>query len=759
MKFNMIEEMNAKDAWLKQVKHHRRRLKGLPRIGFNPNAGNVEYNISMLNKMLGSGEMLSVNPVSGPFGGDASGAGIGESLIIENNLLENIDMNDNKVRKAVGVLFDMDNFILSVEDNMYWLAMGVPDGEFDEADRHAAEVNFADHDWLIVDDDKFDTESFKDLLDAFEKATDDNNYDKDVRDAIIKEAKEILNMNESWEEDEFETDERYFIYDENDNCVSDGYKYIDKAISTAQEADYPVIKVHAYFRDENGKLQPNGDPEVIWAAGEYVAESYDKDGNHEKCEECGALLNDMGECPRCKHGEEDLDEKLVKRDGKWEVRSEDGSKILGTHDTKEEAEKQLQAIHINQHEALNEDTLTEGPFDKIKQHFKSKKDIETAANVADVKERNNVNSLIKNIGKILAPSYKDKSLEFYIDGKWVDYDEFVKECPANTVAAQAKDEKLSQKNISNYPELAKAINAVVRNNNGYIVRRGLEILKDGDTPFNPTRSDLLQVKKGYRAEDVIGKYEDKASTTGAEEEPKQPTNTEEPKAEEPVNQPAGDATNPVNPNEPTVTDENPDASGDKAGKKPAGGNLDWVTNQSIKAAITLRAKRKDGSAAYYTKDGQLFDYRDIDVNNINDIYLDKEGKVSFMDLMNETKKNYARRKKAIERNAAMFGESYDDSMEYDLIEEQELDEAMSAEEAKELMQLAKEIGLKTGKELNDFASRETYEGESVLDALRRYRNDLGDDFELKENYQYSPNSVVENHNDDLDDSSFAWYNI
>ncbi|MBO5712283.1 MAG: leucine-rich repeat domain-containing protein [Acholeplasmatales bacterium] len=87
------ETINAKDAWLKQVKHHRRRLKGLPRVGFNPNAGNVEYNISMMNKMLGSGEMISNNPISGPFGGDVSapagGASMGESL---DEALNNPDM-------------------------------------------------------------------------------------------------------------------------------------------------------------------------------------------------------------------------------------------------------------------------------------------------------------------------------------------------------------------------------------------------------------------------------------------------------------------------------------------------------------------------------------------------------------------------------------------------------------------------------------------------------------------------------------------
>ncbi len=40
--------------------------------------------------------------------------------------------------------------------------------------------------------------------------------------------------------------------------------------------------------------------------------------------------------------------KVVKEDGKWKVKSE-SDKTLGTHDTKEEAEKQLQAIEINKH--------------------------------------------------------------------------------------------------------------------------------------------------------------------------------------------------------------------------------------------------------------------------------------------------------------------------------------------------------------------------------------------------------------------------
>ena len=85
--------MNAKAAWLKQVKHHRKRKKGLPYVGFNPNAGNVEHNIDMFNKMS-SGNAISVNPINGtPLGGmeatssDAAAVSMGESYERSYNML------------------------------------------------------------------------------------------------------------------------------------------------------------------------------------------------------------------------------------------------------------------------------------------------------------------------------------------------------------------------------------------------------------------------------------------------------------------------------------------------------------------------------------------------------------------------------------------------------------------------------------------------------------------------------------------------
>ena len=46
---------------------------------------------------------------------------------------------------------------------------------------------------------------------------------------------------------------------------------------------------------------------------------------------------------------ENLQEKIVKKGNKWQVQSEDGTKNLGTYDTKKEAEKRLQQVHYFKH--------------------------------------------------------------------------------------------------------------------------------------------------------------------------------------------------------------------------------------------------------------------------------------------------------------------------------------------------------------------------------------------------------------------------
>ena len=60
----------------------------------------------------------------------------------------------------------------------------------------------------------------------------------------------------------------YFVYDQNDECISDGFKCEEDAIEYAMENNYPVVKVHNYYRDpERGyKLYPDGNPEIIWVS-------------------------------------------------------------------------------------------------------------------------------------------------------------------------------------------------------------------------------------------------------------------------------------------------------------------------------------------------------------------------------------------------------------------------------------------------------------------------------------------------------------
>lgn len=95
-KNNRLDE-NAKDEWMKLVKKAKKKQKGLPALTkINTNAGNVEHNVAMFNKINSPIDGPSNNPISGPFGGDvttstAEGAAMGESLH------EDITMNNEKI--------------------------------------------------------------------------------------------------------------------------------------------------------------------------------------------------------------------------------------------------------------------------------------------------------------------------------------------------------------------------------------------------------------------------------------------------------------------------------------------------------------------------------------------------------------------------------------------------------------------------------------------------------------------------------------
>ena len=65
-------------------------------------------------------------------------------------------------------------------------------------------------------------------------------------------------------DDEYSTDFRYYVYDADNNCVGDPFDYQDDAEEFALENNYPVVKIHRYYRDTDGDLNPDGDPEVVW---------------------------------------------------------------------------------------------------------------------------------------------------------------------------------------------------------------------------------------------------------------------------------------------------------------------------------------------------------------------------------------------------------------------------------------------------------------------------------------------------------------
>ena len=89
---------------------------------------------------------------------------------------------------------------------------------------------------------------------------------------LLASFKSAINYQEDEEYDDYPTEERYFVYDKNDDCVSDGFQYEDGAIAFANSCGYPIVKVHRYYRDPTRgyKLYPLDSPVTVWAYGKPV---------------------------------------------------------------------------------------------------------------------------------------------------------------------------------------------------------------------------------------------------------------------------------------------------------------------------------------------------------------------------------------------------------------------------------------------------------------------------------------------------------
>ncbi|MBQ4543515.1 MAG: hypothetical protein IJA19_05030, partial [Clostridia bacterium] len=115
---------------------------------------------------------------------------------------------------AVALLWEMDNFVMSVYDNEGWLMNGPGDGEFDEDTYEEAYNNYEDHTWLITDIDTglFCASDFADFIDTFESCTSSRrDYDQEERNKIITTAKTLLGhqptVTEDIEDPDFSDDE------------------------------------------------------------------------------------------------------------------------------------------------------------------------------------------------------------------------------------------------------------------------------------------------------------------------------------------------------------------------------------------------------------------------------------------------------------------------------------------------------------------------------------------------------------------------
>lgn len=466
-----------------------------------------------------------------------------------------------KIRNAVGILYDMDRFVLDVMDNEYWLAMGVPDAEFLEDSREDAMNNCDEHDWLIKDENNFVEEDFIDLLHAFENATEDpNEYDPVRRDEIIAAAKALLH---------------------------------DK-----------------------------------------TNESYDEEGNPEKCKNCGTLLNDQGTCPKCDDGEEDLDEC---------------------------------------DNTLNEETLTEGPFGKLTQGFKDAFDpmkrADRSRERADKKVANqNLKILARDFdGKGNKWTFKIKdgnSYKDYNQQEWVRmFRDAHNELKADPESAEAR------------AKIAQQSNAIVIDENNMYVRRGLEDFLGNPFKFSEGKNDTP--KQAYTV--------------------KVPSEAEA---------------------------EREEAAADRA-EQAAVSKIDPATVARFASLAMAMSK-----VLYHQKDGKMYRLRnlaELTPEMLPDVYLTNRGGKPLSEILPELKS-----KDLIEM---LESDEYDDYMDeswgLDAVES-DLDEGLNDEERAQLFDLAREIGIKNGADANKFVKNERAAGESTLDTLKRYRDGLGDDFELIE---------------------------
>lgn len=390
-------------------------------------------------------------------------------------------------------------------------------------------------------------------------------------------------------------------------------------------------------------------------------------------------------------------------------------------------------------ESLNEEILNEGPFDIFKKKSLAQNMDKTAA-----KETKAKNKLINNLGKILNIGLTESS-KFLVNGKWIDYDEFMRIADPRGMSsfiATGTDLVNADLNDSQKTKLFNLINAVVVDKDGFIVRKGAQPIKAGDLVYFKNRPDLVTIEKGYRAEDLLN-MEAPVNASSKEDF----TKTVIRKAEDTTSE----ETAPTTPKEQPIRKdkETPTPEKDNENKEPTEPSKE-VTDKTIQN--TINAAKVFGMNIYAMQGGDIKELNDVQLKNLraginmDKIWVGKDNKtrVTLSELATELKK----------RNII---ESLDDEMEYDNLEEKVIThDSLQDGDMEELLSLAKEIGINTVGELNQFAEREVPQGTSLLDTLKQYRDDLGDDFEIVENFDGSPETLVESYQEN--DIDVSWFN-
>ena len=640
---------------------------------------------------------------------------------VTETLTEAIDAED-KMQTAVGILYDMDNFVLSVYDNGYWLSMGVPDGEFSEDDRDLAEMNYADHMWMI-EDDGFDTEAFKDLLDAFETATRGRDYDQNERARIIHEAEVILNMTESIED-------------------------MDR-----------------------------------------------------RCEECNTLLNDMGKCPKCDDGEEDIDESILteaspadtirsfdgykgyKLEGNKLLRIRRGRNGLRRDYTGKSFDDASDAVaYVNNLPKVAEDLEEEGILEEtMLTEADPQTKIQRNRERANKKELRNSNKLKVQADKVVQ---NDKA---HKDAKtWTFY----------TLDKNGKiTKKYSQVEfMRKFHDDDKArYNALVVDAGGNIVRRGTEWLYKKGYKFYPedTQTNIPLEKYTYegvydlppffnRKDNVMRRTAVGSTGKKKGDELKKGSGFDLPPSPQPeppegITPPggkdsgkdsgngsngsgksggsngssggAGGGSNNNNNNSNNISISNNVSGGGRGGSSGGSGggrgghggssnNKDEkpVDDETPKSNLPPDIKAAINAAKVFDHDitamrsGTLVPLSDDELRKIKSIAPDAK----IFATNREDKKNIPLLDLAKKAAKSNLLEKFDDNFEYDDFDITELDEGLSTDEFQELIQLADGIGIKTIGELNDFKERESIDDGALLDYMRQYTDDIGPDFEIKE---------------------------